>query len=151
VVIGRRCRDVAEGDALGAVLGYCNLNDVSARDAQLGDGQWVRGKSFDSFCPIGPVIAGRDIVPDPQRLAIACRVNGETMQSSTTEDMIFSVAEIVAYLSRFMTLDCGDVIATGTPFGVGMSRVPPRWLQDGDVVEVEIESLGILRNPVVAT
>lgn len=151
VVIGRRCRDASEGDALDHVLGYCNLDDISARDAQLGDGQWVRGKSFDGFCPIGPVIAGTDDIPDPQRLAIACRVNGQTMQSSTTADMIFSVAEIIAYVSRFITLECGDVIATGTPPGVGMSRQPPAWLCDGDVVEVEIEGLGVLRNPVVVT
>lgn len=151
VVIGRRTRDITEDVALSTVLGYCNLNDVSARDAQLGDGQWVRGKSFDTFCPMGPVIVSTEDVPDPQRLRIACRVNRTTMQSSTTGDMIFSVAEIVAYVSRFMTLECGDVIATGTPPGVGMSRTPPIWLGDGDVVEVEIEGLGVLSNPVVAT
>lgn len=151
VVIGRRTRHITEDAALSAVLGYCNLNDVSARDAQLGDGQWVRGKSFDTFCPTGPVIVSTDDVPDPQRLRIACRVNGTTMQSSTTADMVFSVAEIVAYVSRFMTLECGDVIATGTPPGVGMSRTPPIWLDDGHVVEVEIQGLGVLANPVVVT
>ena len=151
VVISRRCRDVSARDAPTHVLGYCNLNDVSARDAQLGDGQWVRGKSFDGFCPMGPMLVGPEEIADPQRLRIMCRVNGITMQSSTTVDMIFSVAELIVYLSRFMTLEPGDVIATGTPFGVGMSRTPPVWLADGDVVEVEVEGLGILRNPVVAS
>ena len=147
-VIGRRVRDVSEDDALDAVLGYTICNDVSARDAQFADGQWVRGKSFDGFCPLGPWILTTDEVPDPQTLAIRSRVNGETMQDATTKEMIFSVAYLVSYLSRFMTLEPGDVIATGTPFGVGFARTPPVYLRDGDVVECEVEHLGVLRNTV---
>jgi 2-keto-4-pentenoate hydratase/2-oxohepta-3-ene-1,7-dioic acid hydratase in catechol pathway len=148
VVIGRTARRVSEAEALDAVFGYTACNDVSARDAQFGDGQWVRGKSFDTFCPLGPWIVTADEIPDPQALGISCRVNGTTLQDSTTAEMIFGVAELISYLSRVMTLEPGDVIATGTPVGVGFARTPPVYLLDGDVVEVEIERIGVLRNPV---
>lgn len=151
VVIGRRATNVSEGDALAHVLGYTACNDVSARDAQFGDGQWVRGKSFDTFCPLGPVLVGTDELPDPQALRIGCRVNGTQLQDGTTADMIFSVAELVSYLSRFLTLEPGDVIATGTPLGVGFARDPQVFLSDGDVVEVEVEGIGVLSNPVRTT
>ena len=151
VVIGRRVRNVSEADALDAVLGYTCCNDVSARDAQFAEGQWTRAKSFDTFCPLGPWIVTGDEVGDPQALGIACRVNGETLQRSTTAEMIFGVAALIASLSTVMTLEPGDVIATGTPFGVGFARTPPIFLADGDVVEIEIERIGILRNPVVVT
>jgi 2-keto-4-pentenoate hydratase/2-oxohepta-3-ene-1,7-dioic acid hydratase in catechol pathway len=146
VVIGRRASRVAERDALGHVFGYTCCNDVTARDAQFGDGQWIRGKSFDSFCPLGPVVVTTDELPDPQRLAVRCRVNGETRQDGNTADMIFGVAYLVSYLSRFLTLEPGDVISTGTPEGVGMGMNPQVWLTDGDEVEVEIEGIGVLRN-----
>lgn len=146
VVVGRLARDVARDEALDHVFGYTCLNDVSARDAQFADGQWVRGKSFDTFCPIGPWIVSRDQLPDPQVLRVQMRLNGETLQDGTTSDMIFGVAELVAYLSRVMTLEPGDVIATGTPFGVGFARDPQVFLGDGDVCEVDIEGIGVLRN-----
>jgi len=148
-VIGVRAKGVSLENALEAVAGYACLNDVSARVIQFGDGQWTRGKSLDTFCPIGPAVP-RDEVGDPQSLRIACRVNGETMQDGTTADMIFSVAELVAFISATITLEPGDVIATGTPPGVAMGRPDGRYLQPGDTVEVEIERVGILRNPVVA-
>lgn len=148
VVIGTKARRVSEADALDYVFGYTACNDVSARDAQFGDQQWVRGKSFDTFCPLGPAIVTADEIPDPQNLRIACRVNGATLQDSNTSEMIFGVAELIAYCSRFMTLEVGDIIATGTPFGVGFSRQPPIYLKDGDVCEVEIEKIGVLTNPV---
>jgi 2-keto-4-pentenoate hydratase/2-oxohepta-3-ene-1,7-dioic acid hydratase in catechol pathway len=150
VVMGRRASQVTEADALSHVLGYTLCNDVSARDAQFADVQWVRGKSFDTFCPLGPWITTADEVPDPQALAIRCRVNGDLLQDSTTAEMIFGVAHLISYLSQGITLEPGDVIATGTPFGVGFARTPPIFLRPGDSVEVEVESLGILRNPVVA-
>ncbi len=150
-VIGRRARDVSEADALGYLAGYTVCNDVSARDAQFADGQWVRGKSFDTFCPLGPWLVPADEVPDPQSLGIRCRVNGVALQDSTTKEMIFGVAELVSYLSRFLTLEPGDIIATGTPFGVGFARTPPVYLLDGDVVECEVDGIGTLTNPVVAS
>jgi 2-keto-4-pentenoate hydratase/2-oxohepta-3-ene-1,7-dioic acid hydratase in catechol pathway len=146
VVIGRTTRRVAERDALDHVLGYTCLNDVSARDIQFGDGQWVRGKSLDTFCPMGPVLVTADELGDPQDLAICCRVGDEILQDSRTSRMYFSVAEIVTYLSRSFTLEAGDVIATGTPGGVGVFRDPPRFLGDGDRVIVEIERIGRLEN-----
>jgi 5-carboxymethyl-2-hydroxymuconate isomerase len=146
VVIGREARNVREADALSYVFGYTVLNDVSARDVQRGDGQWVRGKSLDTFCPIGPSIVTANEVRDPQRLAIRSTVNGETMQSSTTAEMIFGVAELIAYVSRSFTLRPGDIIATGTPGGVGEFRDPPLFLKDGDVVTCEIERIGKLEN-----
>ncbi len=149
VVIGRRVRNTPVEDALSAVFGYTVCNDVSARDAQFADAQWFRGKSFDTFCPLGPWIVTADEVGDPQRLRVACRVNGTTLQDSSTEEMVFGVAELVSYFSRFMTLEPGDVISTGTPNGVGFARTPPIFLQDGDVVEAEVERVGVLRNTVV--
>jgi 2-keto-4-pentenoate hydratase/2-oxohepta-3-ene-1,7-dioic acid hydratase in catechol pathway len=148
VVIGRRASHVAQDRALDFVLGYTCCNDVSARDAQFADGQWIRGKSFDTFCPLGPWIVTADEIPDPQALSIKCIVNGTPLQDSTTGEMIFGVAEIISYLSRFMTLEPGDVIATGTPVGVGFARKPQIFLGNGDVVDVEIEGIGTLRNPV---
>lgn len=146
VVIGRRVRDVAERDALDAALGYTCLNDVSARDLQVRDGQWVRAKSLDSFCPIGPWLVTRDELPDPGDLAIRCTVNGEVRQDSRTREMIHGVASLIAFCSRFFTLEPGDVIATGTPGGVGAFRDPPLFLRDGDVVAVSIEGIGTLEN-----
>jgi 5-carboxymethyl-2-hydroxymuconate isomerase len=147
-VIGSRVKGVSVENALEAVSGYTCLNDVSARAIQLGDGQWTRGKSIDTFCPMGPRVVPRDEVGDPQSLRISCRVNGETVQDATTADMIFPVAEIVAFVSAAITLEPGDVIATGTPPGVALGRPDPRWLQPGDTVEVEIERIGVLVNPV---
>ena len=146
VVIGRRARRVPEEDALEHVLGYTCLNDVSARDLQFGDGQWVRGKSLDTFCPMGPVLVTADELGDPQQLAIRCTVGDEVLQDDTTASMYFSVAEIISYCSRAFTLEPGDVVATGTPSGVGVFRKPPRFLRAGDVVGVEIEGIGRLEN-----
>jgi 2-keto-4-pentenoate hydratase/2-oxohepta-3-ene-1,7-dioic acid hydratase in catechol pathway len=146
VVIGRTARQVSEAEALDHVLGYTCLNDVSARDIQFGDGQWVRGKSLDTFCPMGPALVTADEVGDPQDLAISCCVGDEVVQQSRTSRMYFSVAEIISYLSRSFTLEPGDVIATGTPGGVGVFRDPPRFLGDGDRVTVEIERVGRLEN-----
>jgi 2-keto-4-pentenoate hydratase/2-oxohepta-3-ene-1,7-dioic acid hydratase in catechol pathway len=150
VLIGERARGVSADDALEAVRGYLCLNDVSARDLQFSDGQWTRGKSPDTFCPVGPRVVPRSEVPDPQALGIRCLLNGEVMQKSTTANMIFTVAEIVAYASATMTLEPGDLIATGTPAGVGIFRDPPVLLKDGDSVTIEIEGLGALTNPVRA-
>ncbi|GAC1311577.1 MAG: fumarylacetoacetate hydrolase family protein [Vulcanimicrobiaceae bacterium] len=148
VVIGTRCRDVAEADASHVIFGYTCLNDVTARDLQKDHHQWFKGKSLDDTCPIGPAIVSADAVGDPQSLAIAMRVDGVTKQSATTAEMIFSVARIVASLSRGMTLEPGDVIATGTPDGVGMARTPPEFLHDGATMDVDIPAIGILRNTV---
>ena len=133
-------------EALDHVLGYTCLDDVSARDLQFGDGQWVRGKSLDTFCPMGPALVTADEIGDPQALAIECRVNGEVVQRSTTAAMYFGVAEIISHCSMAFTLEPGDVIATGTPGGVGIFRDPPVLLEDGDVVEVTIERIGTLSN-----
>lgn len=149
VVIGRQAHRVRESEALDHVLGYTCLNDVSARDFQFSDGQWVRGKSLDTFCPIGPWIVTTEEIPDPQNLSISCVLNGETVQDSSTEQMVFSVAELVTFISRWITLEPGDVIATGTPPGVGFARQPPRFLADGDVVDVEVEGIGRLTNSVI--
>ncbi len=146
-VIGRRARNVSEATALDHVLGYTCGNDVSARDLQSGDRQWVRGKSLDTFCPLGPWIVTHDEIPDPQALRLRTIVSGETLQDGHTRDMIFSVAQIIAHASRAFTLDPGDVIMTGTPSGVGVYRDPKRFLRDGDVVEIDIEGIGVLRNP----
>jgi 2-keto-4-pentenoate hydratase/2-oxohepta-3-ene-1,7-dioic acid hydratase in catechol pathway len=146
VVIGRRARRVSTADALDHVLGYTCLNDVSARDLQFGDGQWVRGKSLDSFCPMGPAIVTSDEIADPQNLPIRCLVNDEVLQEANTSEMFFTVAEIVSHCSQAFTLDPGDVIATGTPSGVGAFRSPPRFLADGDRVVVEIDGIGRLEN-----
>jgi len=149
-VIGARVKGVSVENALEAVAGYTCLNDVSARVLQFADGQWTRAKSLDTFCPIGPRVVPRDEVGDPQSLRIQCRVNGESLQEASTADMIFGVAELVAYVSETITLEPGDVIATGTPPGVAFGRPDGRYLQDGDTVEVEIERIGVLVNPVVA-
>jgi 2-keto-4-pentenoate hydratase/2-oxohepta-3-ene-1,7-dioic acid hydratase in catechol pathway len=150
VVVGERVRGVSAENALEAVAGYLCLNDVSARDLQFADGQWVRGKSLDTFCPVGPELIPAAEVADPQALAIRAVVNGEALQDSHTSNMIFSVAEIVAHVSRAITLEPGDLIATGTPAGVGAFRDPPVWLEPGDEVTIEIEGLGALTNPVRA-
>lgn len=147
-VIGRRAQNVKKGNALDHILGYTNFNDVSARDFQFADGQWQRGKSCDTFAPMGGFIATTDEIPDPQDLSIKLHLNGETLQDSNTNQMIFGVAELVEFLSRFITLEPGDVVATGTPPGVGFARKPPVYLKNGDTVQVEIEGLGVLSNPV---
>jgi 2-keto-4-pentenoate hydratase/2-oxohepta-3-ene-1,7-dioic acid hydratase in catechol pathway len=146
VVIGRTARRVAAADALEHVLGYTCLDDVSARDLQFGDGQWTRGKSLDTFCPMGPALVTADEIPDPQALEIECRVNDEVLQHASTAQMYFGVAEIISHCSMAFTLELGDVIATGTPGGVGIFRDPPVVLRDGDVVTVSIERIGHLRN-----
>jgi 2-keto-4-pentenoate hydratase/2-oxohepta-3-ene-1,7-dioic acid hydratase in catechol pathway len=148
VVIGRRVRDLDADDALDAVAGYVCVNDVSARDIQFADGQWTRAKSLDTFCPVGPRLVPATDVPEPQALGIRCRVNGELLQDSNTAHMVFTVAELVAYASRGMTLEPGDLIATGTPAGVGFTRTPPIFLRPGDEVSVEIDGVGVLTNPV---
>ena len=150
VVVGRRMRDVPEERALDHVLGYTVGNDVSARDVQLGEGQWVRGKSFDTFCPLGPVVVTADEIADPQALGLRTRVNGEAVQDSSTAEMIFGVAELLAYCSRSFTLERGDLLLTGTPWGCGEWSDPQRSLAAGDVVECEVDGIGALRNPVVA-
>jgi 2-keto-4-pentenoate hydratase/2-oxohepta-3-ene-1,7-dioic acid hydratase in catechol pathway len=151
VVIGRRAARVPAARALEHVLGYVNFNDVSARDFQFKDGQWQRGKSCDTFAPFGEYIATADEIPDPHRLRIRLRLNGRTMQDSSTDQLIFGVPRLIESLSEHVTLEPGDVIATGTPPGVGFARKPPVWLQPGDVVEVEIEGLGVLRNGIAAS
>lgn len=148
VVIGRRCKGVAAAEALSVVAGYMAFNDVSARDVQLRTSQWLAGKSLDTFGPCGPALVV-DEIRDPQALSVSTRVNGETLQRGNTRDMIFSVAESIAFVSQLMTLQPGDIIATGTPAGVGFKREPPIFLRHGDIVEVEIEGIGVLRNPVV--
>jgi 2,4-didehydro-3-deoxy-L-rhamnonate hydrolase len=149
VVIGRATRNVSESEALDHVFGYMNANDVSSRDLQFSEGgQWTRSKSIDTFCPTGPFIATTDEIEDPQDLSIRCLLNGEVMQEGTTSKMIFSVAELVSFLSQGMTLLPGDVIITGTPPGVGAARDPQVWLKAGDEVTIEIEGLGTLTNPV---
>jgi 2-keto-4-pentenoate hydratase/2-oxohepta-3-ene-1,7-dioic acid hydratase in catechol pathway len=150
VVIGRVAKNVPKGKAYDHVFGYCNFNDVSARDFQFADKQWQRGKSCDTFAPLGPFVATTDEIPNPQNLAIKLRLNGETMQSSRTDQLIFGVPELVEFLSQVITLEPGDVIATGTPPGVGFARKPPVFLKPGDRMEVEIEGLGVLANPVAA-
>lgn len=148
VVIGRPGRHISEEDALDHVAGYCCGNDVSARDWQLRKpgGQWLMGKTFDRFAPFGPALVTSDEIKDPGNLRIQLRLNGETMQDSTTAQLIFSVPKLVSYISQVCTLLPGDLIFTGTPPGVGMARKPPVFLKNGDVTEVEIEKLGVLRN-----
>jgi acylpyruvate hydrolase len=149
VVIGRKGKAITAADALHYVAGYMPLNDVSARAWQFGDKQWVRGKSPDTFCPIGPFLTTREEVPDPHALSIRARVNGVTLQDSNTSKIIFRIPELIEFISASITLEPGDIIATGTPEGVGAFRTPPIFLKPGDTVEVEIEGLGVLRNPVV--
>jgi 2-keto-4-pentenoate hydratase/2-oxohepta-3-ene-1,7-dioic acid hydratase in catechol pathway len=148
VVIGTRVKDATEDRALDAVFGYTALNDISARDLQRAHVQWLKGKSIDSSCPIGPWIVTPDELGDPQHLDIALRINGVRKQSANTDQMIFKLPRLIAELSRGMTLEPGDVIATGTPDGVGFARTPPEFFNDGDVVEIEIEKIGILRNAI---
>jgi len=152
VIIGKRCKNVSAGEALEYVLGYTCANDVSARDwqKQWGGGQWCRGKTFDTFAPLGPCLALRDEIPDPATLRIRTVLNGEVMQDWTTGDMIFDVPRLIAFLSGSTTLLPGTVILTGTPQGVGMARKPPVWLKPGDTVTVEVDRIGALTNPVVA-
>ena len=150
VVVGEDIRNATPAEALRKVLGYTCANDVSARDWQKerGGTQWSRGKSFDTFCPLGPCLLTADAVPDPGRLAIRFRLNGEVMQSAGASEMQFGVGEILSFLSGSSTVPAGSVVLTGSPAGVGMARTPPRWLRPGDVMEVEIEGIGTLRNPV---
>ncbi|HTR45403.1 MAG TPA: fumarylacetoacetate hydrolase family protein [Thermodesulfovibrionales bacterium] len=149
VVIGRRCKEVSEDEALACVAGYAIMNDVSARDLQMQSSQWTAGKTLDTFAPMGPGIVPASEIPDPQTLQIVTRVNGVTLQNGNTRDMIFSVARTIAFLGSLMTLHPGDLIATGTPSGVGFTRQPPVFLKAGDIVEVEIERIGMIRNPVI--
>jgi 2-keto-4-pentenoate hydratase/2-oxohepta-3-ene-1,7-dioic acid hydratase in catechol pathway len=142
VVIGKKCKHVAEADALDYVFGYCVANDLSCRDLQFLSSQWLLGKSLDGFLPLGKYVVTADEVGDPQNLHLTCSLNGEQRQNSNTGDMIFSVAEIISFLSRYMTLEPGDLILTGTPEGVIMGLAEKNWLKPGDVVEVEIEKLG---------
>jgi len=150
VVIGRRAKSVGANRALEYVLGYTAFNDVSARDFQFADGQWQRGKSCDTFAPMGPTIVTADVIPNPHKLSIKLRLNGRTMQDSNTDNLIFGIPQLISFLSETITLEPGDVIATGTPSGVGFARKPPVFLKDGDQMEVEIEGLGILNSRVVA-
>lgn len=150
VVIGRKIKNANPAEALDAVMGYTCANDVSARRWQKhsGGGQWVRGKSFDTFCPFGPWVITADDIKDPQSLDIQCILNGQVMQAGNTSDMIFPVAEIISFLSRSTTLMPGTLILTGTPSGVGFTREPPVFLKKGDVVEVKIDRIGVLKNRV---
>src|SRR5207249_4046306 len=149
VVIGRRARQVGVQIALDYVAGYTIINDVSARDLQFADGQWVRAKSFDTFAPMGPYLVTKNTLGDADGLAIELRLNGKTMQKSHTGNLIFKVAELISYISHAMTLEIGDVIATGTPGGVGFVRNPQVFMKPGAVVEIEIEGIGLLKNGVV--
>lgn len=149
VIIGTRCKEVSEQSALQYVAGYSILNDVSARDLQMKTSQYMAGKALDTFAPMGPGIVPASDIPDPQSLHLTTRVNGQVVQHASTSTMLFSVAAIISFLSSLMTLEPGDIIATGTPSGVGFMRTPPLFLKDGDVVEVEIEGIGQLRNPVM--
>jgi 2,4-didehydro-3-deoxy-L-rhamnonate hydrolase len=148
VVIGGRARGVSRDEALSIVAGYVCVNDVSSRKLQFEDGQWSRAKSLDTFTPVGPRLAPADEIADPQQLRIRCVVNGKTLQDSSTSEMVFGVAELISFISAGITLEPGDLIATGTPAGVGFTREPPVFLRDGDEVTVEIEGVGALTNPV---
>lgn len=146
VIIGKAGRKISPENALEHIFGYTVINDLSARDIQLNHKQYFLGKSIEGGCPIGPLIVTKDEIADPQNLKIACRVNGVTKQDSNTSYMLFNIAEIIATLSRAMALEVGDIIATGTPSGVGFARNPPEYLHPGDVVECEVEKIGVLRN-----
>ena len=146
IIIGNQARHVSEEDALGYVFGYTVANDISARDLQGGDGQWVRGKSLDTFCPIGPVVVTADEIPDPQALGLRCLVTGTPVQDSNTSEMIFGVRYLISFLSHAFTLESGDVILTGTPYGIGAARDPQIFLGGGDVVVAEVDGIGQLRN-----
>jgi 2-keto-4-pentenoate hydratase/2-oxohepta-3-ene-1,7-dioic acid hydratase in catechol pathway len=151
VIIGQRCKNVSKADALRYVLGYTCANDVSARDwqKQWGGSQWCRGKTFDTFCPLGPRLVPASEIPNPNNLKIRTTVSGEVLQDCNTSDMIFDVPTLIEFLSGSTTLLPGTVILTGTPHGVGMARTPPRWLKPGDTVSIEIEKIGVLTNPVI--
>jgi|SRR5208283_4849986 len=149
VVIGQRCKDIEEGQALACVAGYTIINDVSARDLQMQTSQWTAGKILDTFAPMGPGIVPAADIPDPQTLEITTRLNGITLQKGNTSEMIFPVSRTISFLSSLMTLEPGDLIATGTPSGVGFRRQPPVFLKAGDIVEVEIARIGVIRNLVV--
>jgi 2-keto-4-pentenoate hydratase/2-oxohepta-3-ene-1,7-dioic acid hydratase in catechol pathway len=149
VVIGQRCRGVQAADALDCVAGAMAFNDVSARDLQMQTSQWTMGKAIDTFAPCGPTLVFMDEIGDLQDLRVQTRINGETVQSGTTASMIFTVAELIAFISSVMTLEPGDIIATGTPAGVGLARDPQLFIKADDVVEIEIENIGLLANPVV--
>jgi 2-keto-4-pentenoate hydratase/2-oxohepta-3-ene-1,7-dioic acid hydratase in catechol pathway len=150
VVIGKAGRHIAPENWQDHVFGYLNLNDVSARDFQLATTQWVIGKTFDTFCPMGPYIVTKDEIADPHNLDIKITINGEVLQHSNTKHLIFNIPALIAHLSSVMTLEVGDIISTGTPAGVGLGRTPPRWLVPGDEMVVEVEGLGELRNKCVA-
>lgn len=149
VVIGKKCKNVSKEDALNYVLGYCVANDLSCRDLQFKTSQWLLGKSLDHFLPLGKYIVTADEVGDPQNLQLTCTLNGELRQNSNTSDMIFSVAEIIEFLSKYMTLEPGDLILTGTPEGVIMGLPEKNWLKPGDIVKVEIEKLGYSENKMI--
>jgi 2-keto-4-pentenoate hydratase/2-oxohepta-3-ene-1,7-dioic acid hydratase in catechol pathway len=151
VIVGAGGRDIRRADALGHVFGYTVINDVTARDLQKAHFQFFKGKSLDSFCPMGPVVITADEFGNPQDKTVSCRVNGVVKQQQKTSEMLFPVDAIIETLSRGLTLDPGDVIATGTPEGVGFGRTPPEFLQDGDVLETEVESIGVMRNRVTRT
>lgn len=150
VVIGREGRGIPASRAMEHVWGYTIINDVTARDLQRRHEQWFKGKTLDTFAPLGPAVVHRSLIPDPQALRLRTRVNGQTRQDSTTAKMVFSVAHLISVLSAGLTLEPGDIVATGTPEGVAMGMTPPAWLRPGDVVEVEIEGIGVLRNRIVA-
>jgi 2-keto-4-pentenoate hydratase/2-oxohepta-3-ene-1,7-dioic acid hydratase in catechol pathway len=150
VVIGKGGRHIAEADWRDHVFGYTIVNDVSARDFQMATSQWMIGKTFDTFCPMGPKIVTVDEIEDPHNLRISLTINGETLQDSNTSNLIFNIPQLIAYLSSVFTLEPGDIISTGTPPGVGSARTPPRWLVPGDKVAVTVEGIGTLSNPVIA-
>jgi acylpyruvate hydrolase len=150
VVIGRTARNVAAADAMSYVAGYTIFNDVSARDYQMRTSQWTVGKTFDTFGPMGPALVSADEITDPHALDISLSINGEVLQSSNTNELIFTINQLIEDLTSYMTLEPGDLISTGTPSGVGSARKPQRWLRAGDIVRVEVAGLGVLENPVVA-
>ncbi len=150
IIIGKEGKHIREEDALSHIFGYTVINDITARDLQTRHKQFFLGKSLDGSCPIGPCIVTTDEIADPQKLALRLRVNGETKQDSNTSAMVFSIPTIIATLSRGMTLEAGDIIATGTPSGVGFSRTPPEFLKAGDIVEAEVEGIGTLKNPITS-
>jgi len=149
VIIGKRGKNISQAEAMNYVFGYTVINDVTARDLQKNHGQFFKGKSLDGCCPMGPWIVTADEIPDPHTLAVRCRVNGVTKQEGHTKDLIYKIPVILESLSRGMTLEPGDVIATGTPSGVGAGRTPPEWLKLGDVVECEVEGIGMIRNKIM--
>jgi 2-keto-4-pentenoate hydratase/2-oxohepta-3-ene-1,7-dioic acid hydratase in catechol pathway len=149
VVLGRTCRQVNEAEALSYVAGYTVINDVSARDLQFFDGQWLKGKALDGFAPMGPCLVTTDEIPDPQNLALTMQINGHLVQNGNTANMIFSVAAVISFLSQLMTLEPGDVVATGTPAGVGSGMKPPVFLRVGDVCRAEIPGIGVIENRVL--